>query len=244
MKLIDLADYWLQTPTTYLSLYRKQMLEGDPPAIEMMGIENNPDSWRVEDGFPSEMYAYAAICPACGWWSIIKQVTLDTPKQFWDLIFRAEGALRSLDIDDVSQPISDIRAFLMAKYGQRFEVHPRKFEEVVASVFGNLGYQAAVTAYSCDGGIDAVLHGPRGELIGVQVKRYKNSIEVEQIRSFVGALLLGGFAKGIFVTTSRYQSGVPALTQQSRALGISIELIDEQVLFEALRVAPRCHRLF
>jgi restriction system protein len=75
------------------------------------------------------------------------------------------------------------------------------------------------------------------ERIGVQVKRTKNSIKVEQIRSFVGALILGGFVKGIFVTTSSYQSGVAALVEQVAQKYIPIELIDENVFFEALSVA-------
>jgi restriction system protein len=53
------------------------------------------------------------------------------------------------------------------------------FEETVASVFRSLGYDATVTAYSGDGGIDVILHKGE-ERIGVQVKRYRNSISVEQ----------------------------------------------------------------
>lgn len=164
-------------------------------------------------------------------------MALGLPAQIWDMWFRAEGALRSLDLGDIRVPLDDVRAFLMARYESRFSIHPRKFEEVVGSVFGDLGYKTAVTTYSRDGGIDVILHGHNGERIGVQAKRYKHSITVEQIRSFAGALMIGGFVKGIFVTTSHYQSGVYALEQKIAKTCVSIELLDADAFFEALGVA-------
>jgi restriction system protein len=74
------------------------------------------------------------------------------------------------------------------------------------------GYDAVATSYSGDYGIDAVLKRSDGLEIGVQVKRYRSSIVVEQIRSFFGALVLGGYTRGIFVTTSKFQRGAPAVT--------------------------------
>jgi restriction system protein len=82
-------------------------------------------------------------------------------------------------------------------------MHPRRFEELVGAIFSDSGHRVRVTSYSCDNGIDsAVLEGPGDTLIGVQVKRYRNTIIAEQIRSFAGALVLGGITKGVLVTTS------------------------------------------
>lgn len=64
-----------------------------------------------------------------------------------------------------------------------------------------------ITQYRGDKGIDLWLEGAKGKL-AVQVKRYKDRIRAESVRSFVGALVgQGGTYKGIFVTTSGYQSG-------------------------------------
>jgi restriction system protein len=82
-----------------------------------------------------------------------------------------------------------------------------------------------------------VLGNQSNERIGVQVKRYRHGIKVEQIRSFVGALLVGNYVKGMFVTTSRYQSGCRLVAQHASAIGISIELLDERSLFDAIGVA-------
>jgi restriction system protein len=237
MQISHLDDHWAQTDASYLELHRKLMLEGEDSYVNVIGMQEEPQLWLVENGSPSELYVTAFVCPACGWWSIDKVVALDSPHNIWDMLFRAEGALRSLDVNDVHFQLDEVRAFLRARYESRFSIHPRKFEEVVGSVFGDLGYEATVTAYTRDGGIDVVLQGRNGDLVGVQVKRFKNRIKVEQIRSFVGALMLGGFVRGVFITTSDYQLGVQALTRQAGETCVPIDLLDERAFFEALGIA-------
>ncbi len=127
---------------------------------------------------------------------------------------------------------------MTAKYERRFDVHPRVFEETVASVFRDLGYTAEVTAYSGDDGIDIIL--ARGaETVGVQVKRYKNAIEVEQIRSLAGALVLGDMTSGIYVTTSRFRSGAGKAVENFAQRGYRIELIDAGRFYDALKLVQR-----
>ena len=92
---------------------------------------------------------------------------------------------RNLNLSDLTLPIQEVRDFLTANFESRFTVHPRLFEETVASVFRDLGYEVIVTGYSTDDGIDVILERG-GETIGVQVKRWKNSIKVGQIRELVG----------------------------------------------------------
>ena len=45
------------------------------------------------------------------------------------------------------------------------------------------------------------------DISAVQVKRTKNSIKLEQVRSFLGALTIQGIQKGIYVSTSEFQKG-------------------------------------
>jgi restriction system protein len=78
---------------------------------------------------------------------------------------------------------------------------------VVGSVFADLGFESIVTGYQNDGGIDVILKDRMGSTIGVQVKRYRNRIDVRSIRELAGALLAGGMTRGIFVTTSDYTAG-------------------------------------
>jgi restriction endonuclease Mrr len=57
----------------------------------------------------------------------------------------------------------------------------------------------------------------------VQVKRYRNAIQVEQIRSLAGAHMAHGMTRGIFVTTSSFQSGAQPSTETMVARGWTID---------------------
>lgn len=178
-------------------------------------------------------------CAVCGWWTK-RQFVSFTIKNWGSRITRgATGSLRELDLSDQFVPIEEIRAYLAAKYDARFQVEPYKFENVVASVYKDLGFRVRVTGRSGDGGIDVILEGGGDLLIGVQVKRYKEKINVEQIRSLAGALFLEGITRGIFVTTSSFQSGAQQVADKSRLRGIPIELIDAKSFYEALGLAQR-----
>jgi restriction system protein len=148
-------------------------------------------------------------------------------------------ALRNLDLTDLTLPLGEVRSYLAAKYSDRFSAAPRLFEDVVASVFRDCGYRTRVTGRSGDDGIDVILDGDKGDTIGVQVKRYQSSIEMEQIRALAGALVLQGLTRGIFVTTSRFQSGAHSTVERFAARSIRIELFDAQRFYEALRIAQR-----
>lgn len=177
----------------------------------------------------------------CGWW--LASVTE------CEVAWRGElplgrtavgGTLRNLDLDDVSLPIDFARDYLVARYSDRTKVHPKVFQDVVASVFRDHGYEAFVTGYIKDGGIDVILQ--KGHTtIGVQVKRSKNTIVVEQIRSLAGALVLANLTQGVFVTTSRFtRDAKEATTAFTKTLyPMALELIDAERFFDALKIAQR-----
>ncbi len=178
------------------------------------------------------------VCRECGWWTAeLEQWTVE-PHQHARVVCGAAASLRELDLTDMSTPIDDVRAYLVARYESRIEVSPRLMEETVASVFSSLGYEAHVTGYSGDDGIDIILN-KGDETVGVQVKRHKNAIEVEQIRSLAGALVLGGLTKGIFVTTSDFQSGAYGTVSRLASKGYAIELCNSAEFYSALKLAQR-----
>lgn len=226
------------------------------PACVFCGskMESLPPKYEESRVHNLDVATQVASCPTCGWWKLVlleqeiqattqfdphPQDIFDDGLHRWSSAYGAIGSLRELDLTDISQPVDDVRAYLVARYEKRFEVHPRLFEETVASVFRNLGYDARVTSYTGDGGIDVILDGADGQIIGVQVKRYKNSISVEQIRSLAGALYIGGYTKGIFVTTSRFQSGSHRTSNLAAMRGIPIELIDADKFYAAMKISQR-----
>ena len=123
--------------------------------------------------------------------------------------FGGVAALRLLDLRDINAPLAEVRAYLAARYEQRFTMNATLFEKTVASVFRGLGFEARAVGRSGDDGIDVVLDGPDGSTIGVQVKRYTGRIGVHQIRELTGALVINRLTRGIFVTTSDFESGAP-----------------------------------
>jgi restriction system protein len=188
-------------------------------------------------GEPDEEDPDCYCCSICGWWFLSKTIWISTKHQIWHMYYGAAGALRHLDSTNISEPISEVRRYLAANYSYRFSLSPRKFEEVLTSVFKSAGYQAQLTNFSNDGGIDIFLQDQREKIIGVQVKRYKNSVKIEQIRSFLGALVLRGLTSGVFVTTSKFQAGAKKTVEGASMRGIQMNLIDAEKLLELLKIS-------
>ena len=179
------------------------------------------------------------VCLNCGWWNIYTHHEEISAGHYMSFTRGNHSFLKELDLENIETPIQEIREYLIAKYDSRFSINPCKYEEVVASVLKDLGYEVQVTSYHNDGGIDVILNGSTEKTIGVQVKRYKNRIQVNQIREFTGALVIGGFTRGIFVTTSQFQTGCQSSATRSSDAGYPIELIDAEKFYDSLKIAKR-----
>lgn len=196
-----------------------------------------PDSYfEIVDNEPSDIYSYCYACEFCGWWIADYRGLIGAKNMDWEVIAGVSAVLENFDISDMSTPIRDVRSFLSGRYETRNILHPIKYEEVVSSVFSDLGYGVKLTSYNHDNGIDILLENG-SDCIGVQVKRTKNKIQVDTIRSFVGALILGGFTKGIFVTTSDFTKGSKVIANLASKSVIPIELWDASNFLEVLQVA-------
>lgn len=177
------------------------------------------------------------ICPKCGWWIAEDRAVLPAVAwQHWAVTLASAPAMLDLRLDNVELPIQEVRRYLVRRFDQRATMHPRLFELTVASVFADWGYKALATAYSRDGGIDVILSSGSEERIGVQVKRQKNSVSVEQIRAFLGALVLGGFRRGVFVAASRLRNEAVRAARTAEVIA-PIELVDCERFFDALGCA-------
>lgn len=178
------------------------------------------------------------VCPLCGWWIAFRE-TVAQGRVVEVKTYGGVGGLKILDMTDVNTPMGEVRQYLTARFESRFTINPRLFEETVGSVFNDLGYSTRVTAYSGDDGIDVILDGKNGDTIGVQVKRYRERIAVAQIRELIGALVINNLTKGIFVTTSDFQSGAQRTANIASEQGRRIELINATDFYEALKLAQR-----
>lgn len=199
-------------------------------------------------------FRHLNVCPRCGWWFYIDMeevskysedyLEVDTSGfcfgAYNDYQVRVcDSSLKELDLSDQNQPLEDVRQYLLAKNEARYDVHPRLFEEVVGSVYRNLGYRVLVTSYSNDGGLDLILYDSSGSQVGVQVKRYKNLIKVSHIRELLGALVVSNLTKGVFVTTSDFQRGAHSLRRKVQPTGYTVELVNGRQFLDAMGVGSR-----
>lgn len=189
------------------------------------------------------LFVQLSICKLCGWWTVYRVHQNEYPRtaEIAEGYSGSVGCLKQLDLNDISIPLEEMRNYMCAKEDSIFDVHPRMLEDIVCSIFKDLGWNARATAYSGDGGIDVILDGPDGNTVGVQVKRYKKErrIEAEQIRSLAGALMQGGHTKGIFIATSNYRTGAKRTAQELTAIGVPIVLINAERFLRMLGIAQQ-----
>jgi restriction system protein len=184
-------------------------------------------------------------CQACGWWSASSWIGRAPYQQQYDAGFaelrQLSGVLKNLDLTDLTVPTDELRSYLVARYGDRFAIHPKKYEDIVAGVFSDFGFRVRITSFSGDEGIDIfVLDGSDNATAGIQVKRHRGKISAEQIRAFVGALQLQGLTTGIYVTTSSYQKGAEhAAVTAGQRLGLGVKLVNADQFYSALQITAR-----
>lgn len=90
------------------------------------------------------------------------------------------------------------------------EIDPFYFEKVILILLKKMGYGDFIeTSKTGDGGIDGIINEDKLGLdkIYIQAKRYgENKVREKEIRNFIGAMS-GDTQKGVFVTTSSFDSG-------------------------------------
>ncbi|MGJ5642860.1 restriction endonuclease [Formosa sp. S-31] len=106
------------------------------------------------------------------------------------------------------------------------EIDPFYFEKVILILLKKMGYGDFIeTAKTGDGGIDGIINEDKLGLdkIYIQAKRYgENKVREKDIRNFIGAMS-GDTQKGVFVTTSSFDSGA---TKKAHDAHHTIILID------------------
>ena len=176
-------------------------------------------------------------CTVCGWWTSLSQKTETSQNGLTSTIIYANvGILKTLSPTGTTTAIEEVKQYLEKKQESRYAINPKQFEEVVASVYRELGYQVRVTGQRNDGGIDVILDGPGNKQIGIQVKRWRRKIQAEEIRSLAGALFIKGIPEGIFVTTSDFTNGATATAKRLSLIGLPVKLVNWESFFDAMKI--------
>lgn len=96
------------------------------------------------------------------------------------------------------------------------------FEQAIANLFRNIGFNAEVSKSGGDGGVDIILQkGDRK--IAVQCKRYKSSVGPHVIRDLWGTMNYLGINEGCIVTTTGFTKGVTSFAQEKHIFLIDLD---------------------
>lgn len=109
------------------------------------------------------------------------------------------------------------------------QIHPHKFEHLIADLFRSQGYEAEVTKASNDGGKDIILRKGKETKL-VEVKRYnKSSVGRPLIQKLHSAIVDAEAAGGYFVTLSHFNANA-----RQYAANKHIQLIDGDELIRMM----------
>jgi HJR/Mrr/RecB family endonuclease len=117
-----------------------------------------------------------------------------------------EEPKQSIIITDINE---EVKKYFKKHPEKLYDLSPRKFEELVASILEDMGLDIQLTKATRDGGTDiiaSIKNALTSVLILVECKRYApdNKVGVGIIRNVVGVHTLRNPAKSIIVTTSTF----------------------------------------
>jgi hypothetical protein len=184
-------------------------------------------------------------CLNCGWWDMEEVAKVIQEKGSPDYVapsVHRRSLLRQFDVSGSDIPIASLRNYLTRHPETLSNISPRALEKLVGDVFGEtMNCEAIHVGGPNDGGIDVVLvQGARRYVIQTKRRSGNAAESVNGIREFVGAMLLAGEMKGIFVTTApKFSESAKATASLARRRGIVdyIELVAPKKLLDVCKLA-------
>lgn len=183
-------------------------------------------------------------CENDGWWQHKINERQDADPKAWYSVIH-EGILTKYNDNSLDVPIDVLNDYIHKYPDKITNIHDKKMEELVASVFRSFyNCEATVVGKSSDGGIDIVLLDSDSPTM-VQVKRRKSINKTESvayIRELLGATMLQQSKKCIFVTTANKFSED---AKKTASLAIDLGLVQRYDLFDydrfinTLRIGPK-----
>jgi hypothetical protein len=183
----------------------------------------------------------ASSCGNCGWWRVRKFIETTGDIEAESAVVK-NAVLRKYDIESKDIPISILQTYLRDHFDDVIHIHDRQMERLVKSVFSeHFSCDVEHVGKSHDGGIDLLLVQSDSPVV-VQVKRRRSLSHVEGvsgIRELLGATLLNGSKKCIYVSTcSKFSEPSKNAAEQAVDLSLveSYELYDFSRFSDALKL--------
>jgi len=148
------------------------------------------------------------------------------------------STIKELSFSSSEITFPELASHLKRKPEDYFSLSPRRFEELIADVYRNLGYEVELTQQTCDGGIDILLLNNRQEQEIVQCKRYAKTraVTIAAVREILGVAIFAGADRASIVTTSRFTRPAVALAEavRDRLSRFTIDLLSASDLVNAI----------
>jgi len=127
-----------------------------------------------------------------------------------------EESTQNIIITDINE---EVKKYFKKHPEKLYDLSPRKFEELVASILEDMGLDIQLTKATRDGGTDiiaSVKNALTSLLILVECKRYApdNKVGVDIIRNVAGVHTLKNPAKSIIVTTSTFTKDAKEIAKE------------------------------
>lgn len=116
------------------------------------------------------------------------------------------STIRDFPVSSKEITLVELATHLKRKEEDYYYLHPRRFEELIADVYKNCGYEVELTQETCDGGADILLLNNRKEQELVECKRCAKSrkISISIVRNILGVMVYKGIHKASIVSTSQF----------------------------------------
>lgn len=158
-----------------------------------------------------------------------------------ELLAVGAGLVVQVDVSEINAELVEY----LAKHPEKMrEMNPRKFEELVAELFKDMGYEVEVTPRSNDGGLDIrVIHksGLGRFLTLIECKRYsaENKVDVGIVRGLSGVVSAENATSGLIATTSYFTKGAKSFQRRIEARMALADFEELRKLLGAYRKRPK-----
>lgn len=188
----------------------------------------------VEWGYIDDQNKFSGKCSVCGFWhnTLIEYINQEDRLTSFLMsevfVTRSKfSVIKQLGINDSDLAFDELSTYLSKNYNSIYYLTPKRFEQLVASIYINQGYKIILTKQSRDGGHDIILLGSNGNKMAiVECKRYaeKNKVNVSTVRSILGVGLIEKVSDVRIVTSSYFTKPAHRIQDKLKEENSSIQL--------------------
>jgi hypothetical protein len=181
-------------------------------------------------------------CLECGWWDLEEEGRVEEEQNsnhYEAPSVHRRSVLRHFNIAGSDVPVHSLREYITRHPDALSMINPHALERLVADVFSEtMDCEAIHVGGPNDGGIDLILvEGDRRFVVQTKRRAGTAAESVSCIREFIGAMVVAGDVRGMFVSTAPHFSDSAVATAGEAVKRGVVERID---LVNASRLVDVC----